>query len=202
MADFVDHIESYIAFASTPSSSSLSPSSSSSSSVPKGGSHDSTSSPMNSDNNMSEPLSWSSVGGYDHPQPGSRLLQYGKCSCVCVLMCCTAIDKAVYIFLMGIVLSSLPSSLAVSLLFSPFRYPSISPFLTFCILLSLTHSFPLCISIPPLFHLCITLLFSLSLSHSFPHSLIPTHSLSYIYSISLPHLFLSLSLSLSYGLDA
>ena len=25
-----------------------------------------------------EPLSWSSVGGYDHPQPGSRLLQYGK----------------------------------------------------------------------------------------------------------------------------
>ena len=25
-----------------------------------------------------ESISWSSVGGYDHPQPGSRLLQYGK----------------------------------------------------------------------------------------------------------------------------
>ena len=22
--------------------------------------------------------SWAAVGGYDHPQPGSRLLQYGK----------------------------------------------------------------------------------------------------------------------------
>lgn len=35
----------------------------------------------NGDQSFQEGLSWSSVGGYDHPQPGSRLLQYGTCSC-------------------------------------------------------------------------------------------------------------------------
>ena len=90
MADFIDHIESYIVFASSPSiNNSAAPSSSSSSSSVRNDTSQSSSFsvpnpsgagagvPSLSELNNLEPISWSSQGGYDHPQPGSRLLQYG-----------------------------------------------------------------------------------------------------------------------------
>ena len=39
---------------------------------------------------------WSAVGGYDHPQPGSRLLQYGALHCTLYYTVFTIEEKAYY----------------------------------------------------------------------------------------------------------
>ena len=94
MADFIDHIESYIVFASSPSvNTSAAPSSSFSTST-RNDSSQSSSIPIPnsfgagvlslSELNNLEPISWSCQGGYDHPQPGSRLLQYGAYGHCCL----------------------------------------------------------------------------------------------------------------------
>ena len=103
MNDFVTHIDSYIAYASssaasstlssfssvsseTESATSATRSSRSQGSTDKDREKDKNEKEMDKDKEKDaahqEPLSWSSVGGYDHPQPGSRLLQYGKYVCV------------------------------------------------------------------------------------------------------------------------